>query len=584
MAMESKVTSWQRIPALKNIIARKGMARLLEAHSGLSGIIADTARVERDGAVLEYDGLWESSLTDSASKGLPDASIIGYESRMHTIDEILYVTTKPMVVDGDTGGEPAQFAYLVKHLERRGVSGVIIEDKVYPKRNSLDAAADQSLEDPAVFANKIRAGQAAKLLGEFWVIARLESLIAGVGVRDALRRAEQYIDAGVDGIMIHSAKKDPQEIFAFVEAYDRLCRGLSRRPVLVSVPTVYNTVTDTELADRGFNVIIHANHLLRSAYRAMIEAAETILTAGRSLEADPLCTPVSKIFHAVGFDRITERDRELSRVTHPPVIIPAAGRDAVFTDRPKSLVPIAGRTLIDFQLEAIRRAGLNQVVVIRGHEGAQFDERFQGAPVTLCANPRYDATFDLFSLFQAEGHLEHGFFLVYADILFDHTILPRLLGAGQDIVLAVDGSYRYHKHQVDKRLDLVAARTRRPTARRALATSVLTEIAQIGKRLDMDAADYEFTGIAYFSPRGAARLREQYHACLRAVTGSFHEAPSLERASLTDILQDLVDGGVPVYGLELHQGWLEIHTAEDVAIAERELVPALNARGVEIPV
>ncbi|MEE8442932.1 MAG: phosphoenolpyruvate mutase [Dehalococcoidia bacterium] len=312
MTFENGTTPWGRLRALKECVKRKGFARILEAHSGLSGIIAENARVERDGAVLEFDGFWESSLTDSATKGLPDASIVGYDSRVHTIDEILNVTTKPIIVDGDTGCEPAQFEYLVKHLERLGVSAVIIEDKVYPKRNSLDASANQDLEDPAVFADKIRAGKEVTVTDDFMIIARLESLIAGKGVQDALERAEQYILAGVDGIMIHSNKRDPDEILSFAEAYKPLCQWLGRRPLLVCVPTTYNTLTEAELIARGFNIIIHANHMLRAAYKAMSEVACNILMNGRSLEADPCCATVPEIFSSVGHDRITRKDQERS--------------------------------------------------------------------------------------------------------------------------------------------------------------------------------------------------------------------------------------------------------------------------------
>ena len=310
MILENKRSPFERLKSLRECIDRKGFARILEAHSGLSGIIAENARVEKNGQVLEYDGLWESSLTDSASKGLPDASIVGNDSRVHTINEILTVTSKPIIVDGDTGGEPAQFEYLVRTLERLGVSAVIIEDKVYPKRNSLDAAANQDLEDPWSFAEKIQAGKEVAASDEFMIISRLESLISGAGVADALSRAEQYILAGTDGIMIHSNKSDPAEIFAFTDAYPALCQRLGRRPALVSVPTTYNTVSDDQLIARGFNIIIHANHMLRAAYKAMAAAAKDILEGGSSLIVDEPCATVKEVFAAVGFDRITRKDRE----------------------------------------------------------------------------------------------------------------------------------------------------------------------------------------------------------------------------------------------------------------------------------
>ena len=307
------ITPGERLRALKKCIDRKGFARILESHSGLSGIIAERAQVNKGEQVIEYDGLWESSLTDSATKGLPDASIVGYDSRTHTIDEILNVTTKPIIVDGDTGGEPAQFEYLVKHLERLGVSGVIIEDKVFPKRNSLDTSAIQVLEDPLVFAEKIECGKEITATDDFMIIARLESLIAGMGMDDALARAELYVRSGCDGIMIHSNKRDPGEILAFAEAYENICRRLRRRPALVCVPTTYNSITDLELAARGFNIIIHANHLLRAAYKAMNEVAIAILEGGRSMEADPICAPVPEIFSSVGYDRIIQKDQARSQ-------------------------------------------------------------------------------------------------------------------------------------------------------------------------------------------------------------------------------------------------------------------------------
>ncbi len=310
MILDSKCSPFERLKALKECIDRKGFARIMEAHSGLSGIIAENVRVEKNGQVLEYDGLWESSLTDSASKGLPDASIVGNDSRVHTINEILTVTSKPLIVDGDTGGEPAQFEYLVRTLERLGVSAVIIEDKVYPKRNSLDAAANQDLEDPWAFAEKIQAGKEVATTDDFMIISRLESLISGAGVADALSRAEQYILAGTDGIMIHSNKSDPAEIFAFTDAYPGLCQRVGRRPLLVSVPTTYNTVSDDELIARGFNIIIHANHMLRAAHKAMSEVAAAILEGGSSLAAGPICAQVKEVFATVGFDRITRKDRE----------------------------------------------------------------------------------------------------------------------------------------------------------------------------------------------------------------------------------------------------------------------------------
>ena len=202
------------------------------------------------------------------------------------------VTDKPMIVDGDTGGDANTFEYTVSKLERAGVSAVIIEDKVFPKRNSLEAGVQQNLQDPEIFAQKIRRGKSIQKSSEFMIIARIESLIAGKPMEDALDRATQYLKAGVDGIMIHSKSKSPDEILEFAEKYKVILKDLKLDKPLVCVPTTYNLITEDELSAAGFSIVIYANHLLRSAYQAMTETAKTILRDQRSLEADPLCTPV----------------------------------------------------------------------------------------------------------------------------------------------------------------------------------------------------------------------------------------------------------------------------------------------------
>lgn len=323
-----RLTPRTRVGALREALERKGFVRLLEAHSGLSSIVAESARAERDGELIQFDGIWESSLTDSGSKGLPDASIVGVDSRAHTIDEIVNVTTKPIVVDGDTGGDPAQFEYLVRRLERLGVSAVVIEDKTYPKRNSLDRQASTVLENPRVFAQRLEAGREALGASDFMIIARIESLVAGMGLDDAVARAERYIQAGADGIMIHWSGAQAGQILTFAEAYKPLCKRLGRRPHLVCVPTTYNAVHEDQLVAAGFNVIIHANHLLRAAYKAMQEAARKILAGGRSLEADALCAPVEEIFAAVGYDRVSQKDRELAAALLSEVDWPKAANGA----------------------------------------------------------------------------------------------------------------------------------------------------------------------------------------------------------------------------------------------------------------
>ncbi len=282
---------------LRRLLQVKPIVRFLDLHNALSGlIIENTSVLMPDGTKREFDGMWGSSLTDSTAKGKPDIEAVDVSARMTTLNEVLEVTTKPIIYDGDTGGQPEHFVFTVRTLERLGVSAVIIEDKTGLKKNSLfgtDVAQTQD-EIPA-FCEKIRIGKKAQATDDFMIIARIESLILDKGVDDAMERAQAYLDAGADGIMIHSRRKSPDEIFEFCDRYAQL----PNRKTLVAVPSSYNTVTEDELAGRGVNVVIYANHLLRSAYPAMINTAKSILTHQRSAECDAQLLPIKDILELI---------------------------------------------------------------------------------------------------------------------------------------------------------------------------------------------------------------------------------------------------------------------------------------------
>lgn len=285
--------------SLKQLIKKRGFLRIIEVHNGLSALIAEQISVkEKSGGILSFDGFWESSLTDSASRGLPDIEIINLDSRLETINEILYITSKPLIVDCDTGGDINHFEYMVQKLEDAGVVMVIVEDKTFPKRNSL-TNSNHILEDKDIFAEKIKRGIAVRKSNNFMIIARLEGLIAGHSMEETLGRAEAFLKAGADGIMIHSRKNEPTEILEFASLYKKLPKSLIKGKILVCVPTTYNKITAKELAKSGFNLIIYANHLLRSSYRAMEKICKTILLNDRSFEAESLCVSLKNLFRAV---------------------------------------------------------------------------------------------------------------------------------------------------------------------------------------------------------------------------------------------------------------------------------------------
>lgn len=564
--MFGSISPDERRKLLKEKIQKNGFLRIIEVHNGLSALIGEKAQIKQKDKSIEFDGFWESSLTDTASKGMPDAEIVGSESRIHTIDEICNVTTKPIIVDGDTGGAPSQFEFLVKKLERLGVSAVIIEDKVFPKRNSLDASAKQTLEEPEKFAEKIQRGNDVKISEDFLIIARIESLIAGVGLEDAVKRAEIYINVGVDGIMIHSKEESPDDILAFAAEYEKLCKRLGRRPILVAVPTTYNLITDQELADHGFNIIIHANHLLRSAHKAMKKTAEVILLNDRNFEAEPICSSVKKIFEEVDFEWIKSQDKKYSKEQKISVIIPAASKDPNFEDTPKALIDVCGKTVLQRQLETIRKIGLRNVSVVRGYKGKMIDYD----NVKYYDNNDFDRKHSLHSLFCARESMDKGFILLYSDILFNEEVFRSLIQQEGDIVLLVDNSYRYHKHDIDKKLDLIVSKSKQFSHYRTLQPITKIEVAKIGKKIDKDDADFEFIGIAYFSEKGAEILKKVYDDCRRRNTGNnFHETESFNQAGVTDIIQEVIDRGFTVNALKVYKGWIEIHNKKDKEVAEK---------------
>lgn len=290
--MEIGITPQMRMKSLKELIYSKKPVRILEAHNGLTGLIVEKTKVEKDGKVREFDGMWISSLCDSTAKGKPDIELVDLTSRLNTINDILEVTTKPIIVDGDTGGQIEHFVYTVKTLERLGVSAIIIEDKTGLKKNSLFGTEVKQTQDTiGHFCEKIRAGREARVTSDFMIISRIESLIAKAGMDDAIKRAEAYIEAGTDGIMIHSKEKDGTEIIEFCEKYAKL----ERRVPLIVVPTSYNFMKEEQLVELGVSVIIYANHLIRSAYPAMVNTAKSILENERSKEASENCMPIKEI-------------------------------------------------------------------------------------------------------------------------------------------------------------------------------------------------------------------------------------------------------------------------------------------------
>lgn len=277
---------------LKKLISLKPIVRTMEAHNGLSALVVENAKVVKDEKINSFDAIWVSSLTDSTAKGKPDIELVDMTSRINTINEIMEVSSKPIILDGDTGGLIEHFVFNIKTIERMGVSAIIIEDKIGLKKNSLFGTDVKQTQDSIEnFCEKIKAGKKALITDEFMIIARIESLILKQGMDDAINRAKTYINAGADGIMIHSREKEPDEIFEFCEKFNEFAPNVP----LVVVPTSFNQVYEDEFAKKGVNIVIYANHLIRSAYPSMMETATKILENERCKEVDDNCLPIKEI-------------------------------------------------------------------------------------------------------------------------------------------------------------------------------------------------------------------------------------------------------------------------------------------------
>ena len=293
---EISTTSEIRRDMLRRTLESKKLVKILEAHSPLSALVAEKTFEQKKGKISIFDGLWSSSLTDSTVMGKPDNESLDFSERLKTIDQIFEVTTKPLIMDADTGGKIEHFEMKVKSAERLGISALIIEDKKGLKKNSLLLnTSEQIQEDKVKFSEKIQVGKKSQVSENFMIIARIESFILGKNLKDAISRAHSYVDAGADGIMIHSKSKDPKEIFQFAKEFRKSYREIP----LVAVPSSYNHIKENTLQEKGFNIVIYANHMLRASYPAMELVAKSILKNNRSKEADKSLLSIKKILDLI---------------------------------------------------------------------------------------------------------------------------------------------------------------------------------------------------------------------------------------------------------------------------------------------
>ncbi|MFQ5777675.1 MAG: isocitrate lyase/phosphoenolpyruvate mutase family protein [Terriglobia bacterium] len=540
----------------RQLLARDKPTLLVGAHNGLSAKLIEEAG---------FDGVWASGFEICAARGMPDASVLSMAEYLEVARQINDATELPVVADCDNGfGNAINVMRLVRLYEKAGIAGISIEDNVFPKRCSFYATVRRELESVDEFVGKIRAAKETQKSPDFVVIARTEAFIAGWGLEEALKRGRAYADAGADLILVHSKLSTPEEIQAFAERWDR------PTPLAV-VPTIFKQATAQELYQLGCRLVIFANQGLRAAVKAVQVTLAELRQAEFPAAVDDRIAPLEDIYQLVGVQELkTHEEQFLPADAQTTAVIVAAGIGfeeelmPLIQERPKAMWEVGGKAILAWQIEMLRAHGINNIAVVRGHKKDAIDL----PQLRYFDNERYQTTNNLASLFCAEEALEGRVLILYGDILLDSAILDRLLRTEADIALVVDHAWqesaqRGQVHPVS-RPELVVTQHSPLFKNRFIPSADGNRITRIGRTIPPGEAHAQFIGLALLSPRGTKILRDTYHRLYRAANQHpFHEATRFEQASLADLVQELLDQGLPVTAVDIYKGWMEVDTYED---------------------
>lgn len=540
---------------LRALLQRSEPGLVLGAHDALSAKLAEEAG---------FDAIWASGFGIAAVSALPDANILTMSETLDAVRRMRDAVDIPVIADCDNGfGNAINVMRTVAEYERAGVAGLCIEDNIFPKRCSFYAGVRRELVPVDEHSRKIQAAKAARNDPNFVLIARTEALIAGWGKHEALKRAYAYAEAGADAVLVHSKSSTFDELREFTADWESPCP-------LVCVPTTYADTTATDLAAAGFKLVIFANQVLRAAVSAMRRALATMKEEGRPAAVDEQITTLPEIYELVGVPDLQANEQKFLVPGGHDVtaIIIAAGFEEtllpLIEDRPKAMLEIKGQTILERQISALNDCGVKDVVVVRGYRKEQINL----SNVRYYDNDQFLDTGELVSLFLAEAEMSGPFLFLYSDIIFDPTIIEKLLKSQADISIVVDRAWNDQPRSIEEiqtnKPDLVVTNQPPQTGYRFLPMAEGTSLARIGHNLSPQEADGEFVGLAMFSEAGAEILRRTHReVCEQAQTRRLHESESLEKAAFTDILQELVNRDHQVACVDIYKGWLEIDTFED---------------------
>jgi phosphoenolpyruvate phosphomutase len=543
---------------LREALKKPGVLKVVGAHDALSARL-----IERAG----FDGVWASGFAISASlKCIPDASFITSSEQLEVERNIVEAVSIPVIADCDTGyGNALNVMRTVNDRERAGVAAICIEDNVYPKRCSFYAGVRRELIPIEEHCSKIRAAKAAQIFPEFMIIARTEALIAGWGQEEALKRAQAYADAGADAVLIHSKSKTFDELRTVYKAW-------SGRVPLVVVPTIFDQTTAKEMEQAGAKIIIYANQPVRAAIRAIKDTLDLIKKDTRPGAANDSIVTLSDVYDLVGVPQMERDEKQFLPVGSERItaIIAAAGFEKqllpLIEDKPKCLLDIKGKTILDRQVGVLNECDIKEIALVRGYK----KEAIALPNIRYYDNDRYEETGEVFSLFCAENELRGRTVVLYGDIIFDTTILEKLLKSPADISIVVDLAWfdQEQRNAQPAHLNPDLVSLAEPPDKSHLSRFMMPEgehrVVRIGQQIPREQAHGEFIGMAMFSEKGTQALHECYRTSQEKYKlAGFHESPSLAKASLTDLIQELIDRGHQVQAVPIFKGWMEVDSFEE---------------------
>ena len=525
------MSTLKKTTKLKQMVQRSELAFLMEAHNGLSAKVAEEAG---------FEGIWGSGLSISAALGVRDHNEASWT-------QVLDATTVPMLLDGDTGyGDFNTMQRVIRKLEQRGVAGVCIEDKIFPKTNSFIRGAGQPLASIDEFSGKIKAGKDAQSDEDFVIVARVEAFIAGWGLEEALKRAEAYRLAGADAILMHSALRSPSEILAFMKEW------AGRLPVVI-VPTKYYQTPTEVFRDAGVSVVIWANHLMRSSLAAMAQTAKRIHDEQTLINVEERVAPLAEVFRIQGEHSLEEAEKRYlpkhGRSVKGIVLAASQGAELgeLTRDRPKAMVSLGGKPLLAHILETYRSVTVKELSVVRGYR----KDAVNLANVKYFDNDAFASTQEVSSLAAAAEALEGDVLVSYGDVLLKKYILQELIDCEDDVAVMVDADHAESRNR-GRAADFVSCSE--PNSRRAFQNHVTLK----GFRPERaDAVHGEWMGVVKLSPKGASLVRDK----LRVLAA---EPDRLRALKLPDLLSLLVADGVAVRVLYTTGHWLDVDSLEDV--------------------